>query len=310
MSDRAGDACPVALRGIVPSLNTPFTAADKVDVAGLCRLVDHVVASGCAGMLALAVAGEAASLSAGEADLVAETVVGHAAGRLPVILSVTADDQAERCRRAARARALGADGVLCQPPAGVGAADRLAMLRAVGAAGPDLLMIQDLDWHGPGLPIAEIVDLFERIPAVRCLKVEVVPAGPKYSAVLAATGGRLHVGGGWAVSQMMDALARGVHAFMPTAMESVYVAIHRHHAAGREAEARRLFEAVLPVLAFANQHIDVSIRFLKQLRLATGVFATDRCRPPVPDFDPVQQREADRLIDRVTALERDLSAAP
>ena len=46
------DPCPVGLRGIVPSLNTPFTDADEIDEDGLRREVDHVVAAGCVGILA------------------------------------------------------------------------------------------------------------------------------------------------------------------------------------------------------------------------------------------------------------------
>ena len=303
------DPCPVGLRGIVPSLNTPFTDADEIDDEGLRREVDHVVAAGCAGILALAVASESASLAPAEIDRAAAIIVEQSARRIPIVLSVTADERAERLRRAVRARTLGADGILCQAPAGGDRAGRLAMLGEVAEAGPPLLMIQDLDWHGPGLAVDEIAELFDRISAFRCLKIETVPAGPKYSKVLEATGGRLHVSGGWAVGQMPDALARGVHAFMPTCMEPLYVAIHRHHAAGEHAEARRLFETMLPILAFSNQHIDVSIRFFKQLRRARGLFATDRCRPPVAHFDAVQQREADRLVALALSLETGLAEA-
>ena len=296
------DPCPVGLRGVVPSLNTPFAEDGGIDVPSLRRLVDHVAASGCAGMLALAVAGESAFLAPEEVDLAARTIVGHNAGRLPVILSVTAGTQAERLRRARLAREIGADGALCQPPAGLGAGERFELIAEVAAAGPGLFVLQDLDWHGPGLAVEEIVGLFERVPRFRALKVEVVPAGPKYSAVLAATGGRLHVSGGWAVMQMTDALARGVHAFMGTELEAVYVAIVRHWRAGRREAARELFEAALPVLAFANQHVDVSIRFLKMLRRANGIFATDVCRERVRPLDAVQMEEARRLLPRAPGL--------
>ncbi len=301
------DPCPVGLRGIVPSLNTPFTDADEIDEDGLRREVDYAVAAGCVGILALAVASENASLSADEADRAAAVIVDQAAGRVPVILSVTTENQAERLRRAGLAAAHGADGILCQAPAVSDRAGRLAMLGEIAEAGPPLLMIQDLDWHGPGLAVDEIAELFDRIRAFQCLKIETVPAGPKYSRVLKATAGRLHVSGGWAVGQMLDALARGVHAFMPTCMEPLYVQIHRHHAAGEHDEARRLFEAMLPILAFSNQHIDVSIRFFKQLRRARGLFASDRCRPPVAQFDAVQQHEANRLVALALSLDSDLA---
>lgn len=298
------------LRGIVPSLNTPFTADESLDPPSLGRLIDHVDAAGCPGFLALAVAGEAASLSEAEWRAAAETLLTENAGRMRAILSVTADDQPRRLRLAGLARNLGADAILCQPPADGGPAERLDCLAEVADAGPPVLMIQDLDWRGPGLALAEIIALRDAIPRFRCLKIEVVPAGPKYSAVLAATGGRLHVSGGWAVSQMIDALARGVHAFMPTEMEPIYVAIHRLYRDGQEDRARALFEELLPVLAFCNQSLNVSIRFLKALRKANGIFATERCRAAGPPFDAVQAAEAARLIARARDITRPLAGAP
>ena len=57
----------------------------------------------------------------------------------------------------------------------------------------------------------------------------------------------------------MDAMARGVNAFIPTGMEFVYVAIYTLFKTGNIAEARALFERVLPILNFSNQHVGTSI---------------------------------------------------
>jgi len=295
MEARMEDPCPVGIRGIVPSLNTPFTADDAVDLDSVRRLVDWTVASGAAGMLALAVAGEGQSLDRGEFHAIAETIAAQNAKRIPIILSVTAAERAERLWRARVAAEIGADIILCEPPAGLAGDELERVFSELVAIGPPRLMIQDLDWQGSGMAVADIVRLHERLPAFQCLKLETVPAGPKYTAVLDATGGRLHVSGGWAVAQMIDALDRGVHAFMPTELEPLWVAIYRLHRSGQVGEARRLFERVLPIVAFSNQHIDVSIRFFKHLRQAAGIFSTARCRPPVPPLDPFHQREAERL---------------
>jgi 4-hydroxy-tetrahydrodipicolinate synthase len=284
------------MNGIIPSLNTPFTESGELDLDSVRRLVDWTVQCGCAGMLFPAVAGEGTSLSNREFETLVDAVVQHNAGRLPTLVSATADSQAARIERARCAKRLGATGVCCQAPTGARGKELQAQLAAVAEAGPPLLMIQDLDWTGPGLPMEEILGLFGSIPAFRCIKVETRDPGPKYSALLAAFGGRLHVSGGWAVNQMMDALARGVHAFMPTEMERTYVALYNLHAAGRIGDAQRLFESLRPVIAFSNRHIDVSIRFFKQLRKARGLFATDRCRPPVADLTPEQQAEAGPLL--------------
>jgi 4-hydroxy-tetrahydrodipicolinate synthase len=102
--------------------------------------------------------------------------------------------------------------------------------------------------------------------------------------------------------QMPDALARGVHAFMPTTMDTIYVAIYSAWRRGDTEAARALFERLLPIVAFSNQHIDVSIRFFKRLRQAEGLFATDLCRVPKA-LDPVQDSECGRMIKRALDLQ-------
>jgi 4-hydroxy-tetrahydrodipicolinate synthase len=141
-----------------------------------------------------------------------------------------------------------------------------------------VLMIQDLDWNGYGLELDLIVELFERIEAFRWLKVEVVPAGPKYSAVIEATGGRLHVAGGWASNQLIEALDRGVSAVMPTAMTGLFVRVFEAYRRGDREEAKVWFHRMLPVLAFTRQHLDISIHFHKRLFQHRGIFDTARVR--------------------------------
>jgi 4-hydroxy-tetrahydrodipicolinate synthase len=176
----------------------------------------------------------------------------------------------------------------------------------LAAAGPGPIMLQDLDWHGPGLALALIARLAERVPELCAVKIETAPAGPKYDAVRRATAGRLHLSGGWAAMQMLDGLARGLDAFIPSGMLPLYVRIFDLWSAARRDDARALFERALPVLAFSNQHIDVSIRFWKHVRRRQGLFATERCRPPARAFDAVQREEAARLADDAIALEAEV----
>ena len=68
---------------------------------------------------------------------------------------------------------------------------------------------------------------------------------------------------------------------------------HRLHQAGRRAEARALFDRVLPVLAFSNQHLDISIHFFKRLLHAQGIYPTPNVRPPILSFYEQHARIAD-----------------
>ena len=263
--------------------------------------------AGCAGLLINAVAGETAALSLPEKQVVLESVLEAVAGRIPVIAGVSHDDRDARLGLARMARQAGATWMLCQPPAGVRGDDLRRLLEELAEQGPPNLMVQDLDWSGPGLAMEDIVNLFEKVPAFRALKIETNPSGPKYTQVLQATGGRLHVSGGWAVQQMMEALRRGVHAFIPSTMEVLYCQVYREFQQGREESARALFEEMLPVVAFAHSHIHVALRFFKRLRLREGIFASDAVRPPVPPLDAWQSHEADRLIEKVLSLQASLA---
>lgn len=289
------------LPGIITVLNTPFTADDHIDLASLRKNVQLALDAGVAGFLVPAMASEVDKLSPAEREQILSAVLDEVCAKVPVIGGASAPDSTERLRLAQRCIALGCQGVLVSIPYENDAQYERDVC-AVAALRPPFLMVQDWDFKGYGVPVPLIARLFEEIAAFRCLKVEVVPAGRKYSEVLEATGGRLHVSGGWAVMQMIEALDRGVHAFMPTAMHAIYTRIYSLYHRGDRATAAQLFNRVLPVLAFSNQHLDISIHFFKHLLHAQGVYSTPRVRPPILPFDARHQRIAEEMIQRVNEI--------
>ncbi len=293
------------LRGIITVLNTPFTADDRIDVPGLRRNVTNALAAGVAGFLVPAMASEVGALSAEERDLLVRETIAMAAGKSVVIGGASAGSRAERLQVGARLRELGCDGILVSVPY-ENPAQYESEVRAMADLAPPFLMIQDWDSAGSGVPVPVLARLFAAVPAFECLKVETVPAGVKYTAVLDATGGRLHVSGGWAVTQMIEALDRGVHALMPTGMHAIYTRIYQLYAAGDRNAAQMLFHKLAPVLAFSNQHLDISIHFFKRLLHYQGVYATSRVRAPKLDFDAYHARIADELMAHAAAIEADL----
>ena len=297
------------LRGIVTVLNTPFTVDDELDAVALRRHVRVALAAGVAGFLAPAMASEVDKLTPSERDLFVDTVLDEVRGRAVVIGGASAASAQERIRLARRLVAAGCDGVLVSIPY-ENDEQYSAAVGEVAEAAPPFLMLQDWDPLGYGVPVATLVKLFETVDAVRAVKVEVVPAGRKYSELLAATNGRLHVSGGWAVLQMIEALDRGVHAIMPTALHAIYVRIYELHTAGDRRAARELFDRVLPILAFSNQHLDISIHFFKRLLHAQGIYPTPALRPPILPFDPTHARVAEELIARACALENEVATRP
>jgi 4-hydroxy-tetrahydrodipicolinate synthase len=220
---------------------------------------------------------------------------------VPVIGGASHPDEAARTRVTRALVDLGCDGVLVSLRYESDARYE-SDVRRIADLNPPFLMLQDWDATGRGLPIPLIVKLHEA-GLFQSLKVEVVPAGPKYSEVSRATGGGLHLAGGWAVSQMIDAFDRGVDTIMPTAMHRTYVRIHHLYEQGDRPGAVASFERLLPILAFANQHLDISIHFFKRLLYAQGVFRTPTVRQPILPFDEVDERHAARLIELALELE-------
>ncbi len=71
-------------QGSLPALVTPFRNGE-VDLDALKKLVEWQVAEGSHGLVPVGTTGESPTLSHEEHDLVVETVVKVAAGRVPVI---------------------------------------------------------------------------------------------------------------------------------------------------------------------------------------------------------------------------------
>ena len=243
------------MKGILPSLNTPFTNSDELDLDSLSRLVEHTITSGCGGMLGLAVAGEYNTLNFDEKIQFVNTVTRTNNGRIPFICSVTAADFNESIELTKIAKSFGAEGICVQLPPDLTLSKKLLFLEQLENLSPSILMIQDLDWSGDGMALEEIVKLFHSVEKFNWLKIETVHAGEKYTSVLQELEGRLKVCGGWAVTQLIDAMARSVNAFIPTGLEKVYVEIYHKYQSGNKEEARSLFEKVFPVLNFSNQNI-------------------------------------------------------
>jgi 4-hydroxy-tetrahydrodipicolinate synthase len=296
-----------ALRGVVVSLDTPFDEDDRLDFGALEKLVEWHLRCGAAGFLTPARAGEVEALTLAERIEIVRRVREQVRGRAELIAGATAEDPAETRAMAEAAAAIGCEGVLAEipPPLRRDRAGLLDYVRTLASSGAPMLMIQDLEWGGFGIPVELIAAAFEAVPTFRCLKVEVVPAGPKYTAVLEATGGRLHVSGGWAAEQMIEALDRGVDVFMPTAMTGIYALVYRAHRAGDRETARRWFQRILPVLAFTHQHLDISIQFYKRLYRHRGLFRTVRVRKKTLPYDAYHERYGDEMIRHLDQIERE-----
>ena len=77
------------LCGIVPPVVTPLLDRDTLDVAGLERVLEHILTGGVSGLFLLGTTGEAQGLSYRLRREVIERACRQVAGRVPVLVGIT-----------------------------------------------------------------------------------------------------------------------------------------------------------------------------------------------------------------------------
>lgn len=104
------------LRGIIPPLVTPLLDNDTLDVAGLERLLEHVIAGGVHGIFILGTTGEFAGLSYKLKKELIRRTCKLVNGRVPVLTGITDPSFSESLNLANEAAASGSDAVVLAPP--------------------------------------------------------------------------------------------------------------------------------------------------------------------------------------------------
>ena len=105
-------------RGVFTIPSTPFRKDGEIDVPSFRRLIDFCVACGAHGLVFPVNASEWTALSDEERFKLSQVLAERNAGRVPVVIGVTASTEENAARFAAQARTIGADAVMAMPPHG------------------------------------------------------------------------------------------------------------------------------------------------------------------------------------------------
>jgi 4-hydroxy-tetrahydrodipicolinate synthase len=140
---------PQPFCGIVPPMPTPLKDRDTLDLAGLERLVEHLLAGGVRGVFVLGTTGEGPSLSYRLRAELIDRVCRQVAGRVPVLAGVTDTSSAESLRLAGHAADAGAAAVVLAPPYyfPLSQGELLGYLRRVVPAMPLPVFLYNLPSH-------------------------------------------------------------------------------------------------------------------------------------------------------------------
>ena len=299
---RVPDESSKAFRGIFAILQTPFTLHDELEEEDLAREVDFCVRAGAQGLVWPQLAGEFYLLSEEERRRGAEILIRAAGGRCVVVIGVQAASKEIAIQFARHAESKGADAVIALPPfMGSVTLDMAAeYYRAIAAAIRLPVIIQNSggEW-GPALPTSFVIQLAKENPRLGYVKEEIAPV-PHRLGEYKASGVMTGIFSGSAGRNLLNELARGASGTMPACeFVDVQVQIYSLAAAGRWAEARALFQKLLPMIILEETY---GVAFDKAVLVRRGVFHTTKRRgvAALEVLDAVDQRELDAWWEQLT----------
>ena len=104
------------INGIIVPMITPLTSAYELDLTGLEKLVDYLIAGGCGGLFPLGTTGGGPFYSMGKQQEINRAVCRFSAGRLPVLTGVSSSSPEDSIRLGLAAKEAGASAVVAAPP--------------------------------------------------------------------------------------------------------------------------------------------------------------------------------------------------
>lgn len=289
------------LSGTFPVLPTIFTDAGAVDAGATIDVLDYLADAGADGVVFPGLASEYDMLSAEERLDLTEKVGRRARDRLPFIVGASAATPDEAARFAEAGAHAGAAAAMIMTPHAL-AGDLTAMTdfyaRAGARSGIRLMLQNAPPPMGIGLSLDDVATISRAVDAIRYVKEETMPSGQRITRLSALAGDALDaVFGGAGARYVIDELARGAVGTMPAAeITELHVAMVAAYRAGREDEARTLFERTLPLL---SMQAVFRWRLTKEVLRRRGIIRCAFVRAPGPALDPDDHRELGALLARV-----------
>ena len=163
-------------QGIWPVAPTPFHDNGAVDYEGMKAVIDCMIDQGVDGICILANFSEQFLISDAEREKLTKISLEHAAGRVPVIVTISHYATKIAVRRAKFAKSLGAEAVMMMAPyhgallKGT-AQQTFEQVRSVGEVGISI-MIQDAPLSGVELPVPLLVRMAKEVEMVKMFKIE------------------------------------------------------------------------------------------------------------------------------------------
>jgi 4-hydroxy-tetrahydrodipicolinate synthase len=297
----------VNAKGVFVICPTPFTPEGALDLSSTDRMVDAYLAAGAAGLTILGIMGEAPKLAAEESLAFARQVIVTVAGRVPVIVGVSAAGFAAMSALSGRVMEAGAAGVMIAPPASLRTDDQIVTYYAdaVEAIGRDVpFVIQDYPQATNVVMTPKVImRIIEQNPSCVMLKHEDWPGLDKITTLRRASqegqARRVSIlcgNGGLFLPFEMERGADG--AMTGYAYPEMLVGVVDLIRQGRRREAHDLFDRHLPLVRYETQpNLGLAVR--KYVLRRRGIIASDTLRKPGPKLSPETIADIDWLMERI-----------
>ena len=300
-------------RGVYIIAVTPFDKRGALDLDSTDRLIDFYVGSGADGLTILGMMGEAPKLAHEEAVTFAQRVISRA-GKLPVVVGVSAPGLASLAALTKAVMDRGAASVMIAPPGGLKGDDAIVTYfeTCAEAIGKVPFALQDFPQaNGLFIPVSVIERVAATCPTCVMLKHEDWPGLDKITALRGREKKhgmrRLSILSGNCGIFLPFELARGADGAMTGyAFPEMLVDVYTLMAAGRCSEAHDLFDAHLPLVRYEQQP-GVGLAVRKYVLWRRGVLKSDAQRKPGPRVSRETAAEIDFMLER---LERATASRP
>lgn len=296
------------LHGVLPVLQTPFTAEHQIDAVVLRREIDWAFETGADGVV-VAMVSEILRLDNIRRRELASLVCQAAADRGFIVISAGAQSAAEAVEFAQHAEGLGASAVMAIPPvsAPLSAAATRDYFASIANSVSIPLIVQDASSYiGVPIDLSVYVSLLEQFGTERIFfKPEASPLGPNLSRLRDATHGTARIFEGSGGINLVDCYRRGIVGTMPgTDLLDGIVALWGALQAGDE---ERIYQLSLPIGALValqlQAGLDGFLAIEKHLLKKRGLFPSTIQIPPAKwELDPETRAEVDRLFAKLQSV--------
>lgn len=291
-----------SFEGAWPALATPFTRDNQVNVSVLRGFVDYLLGKGLGGFYVCGSTGEGVYMTTPERKLVAETVIGQVAGRVPVIVHVGSMALPDALALARHAQDAGADGIASIiPPQYVDVQSIVDYFTLLGEAAPQTPLLSYI-FGGP----ADATALMRKVMSIPTVVGSKYTGPNMYELRQIVDLGREYKGGAasWTVFSGMDEECYFASLFGASGnigstlnyIPGVYREIHKARAEGNAARGTEL-----QLQANELTRILFSYGFMGAMKHAICMLGYDYGQPRLP-ARPFAQ-------DQAAAFEADLKAA-